>query len=229
MCLLLQGVERLGAAVPVTESDRGLSVAGEGLRPHYTKGQGMNASSLILRLFNNIESYLCRVLLVCFVTLLFTQIVSRELFDHSVSWIEELSTFMFVWFAYFGASHAAKISAHNRVTFQFKPFPNWVGNLCTFLADMIWVAFNIYFTWLSYDFVFHKMNLFWKAQTLGWPMKYVYMVLPISFGLMTIRVLQVNYLKYVKGVLIVDPDAAELESASTMMADDTPAEKVQQR
>ncbi|MFV0438906.1 MAG: TRAP transporter small permease [Desulfopila sp.] len=178
----------------------------------------MKAQSRIAYFFDNIESYFCRGLLVFFVTLLFVQIVSRELFNHSFSWIEELSTFMFVWFAYFGASHAAKISAHNRVTFQFKPFPSWVGAVCTFLADMIWVAFNIYFTYLSYDFVFHKMNLFWKAQTLGIPMKYIYMVLPIAFALMTVRVLQVNYLKYVKGVVMVDPDAAELESASHAIA-----------
>lgn len=178
----------------------------------------MKAQSRIAQFFNNIESYLCRGLLVVFVTLLFVQIISREIFGHSISWIEELSTFMFVWFAYFGASHAAKISAHNRVTFQFKPFPSWVGSLSTFLADMIWVAFNIYFAYLSYDFVFHKMNLFWKAQTLGVPMKYIYVVLPIAFTLMTIRVLQVNYLKYVKGVVIVDPDAVELESASLAIA-----------
>jgi len=178
----------------------------------------MKAQSRIAHFFNNIESYLCRGLLVVFVTLLFVQIISREIFGHSISWIEELSTFMFVWFAYFGASHAAKISAHNRVTFQFKPFPSWVGSLSTFLADMIWVAFNIYFAYLSYDFVFHKMNLFWKAQTLGVPMKYIYVVLPIAFTLMTIRVLQVNYLKYVKGVVIVDPDAVELESASLAIA-----------
>lgn len=188
----------------------------------------MKAQSHIAHFFNNIESYLCRVLLVTFVTLLFVQIVSREIFGHSVSWIEELSTFMFVWFAYFGASHAAKISAHNRVTFQFKPFPSWVGSCCTFLADMIWVAFNIYFAYLSYDFVFHKMNLFWKAQTLGIPMKYIYVVLPVAFTLMTIRVVQLNYLKYIKGVNILDPDAAELEAAGSNLVGESADDKSDQ-
>lgn len=180
----------------------------------------MKPLTLLSQVFNNIESYLCRLLLVVFVTLLFTQIVSREVFGHSVSWIEELSTYLFVWFAYFGASHAAKISAHNRVTFQFKPFPKWVESFCTFVADMIWVAFNLYFTYLSYDFVFNKMNLFWKSQTLGVPMKYIYLILPIAFFLMSIRVVQVNYLKYVKGINPLDPDKAELESAAASVAGD---------
>lgn len=171
----------------------------------------MSIGLIFKTLFNNIESYLCRILLSGFVTLLMIQIVSREVFGFSVSWIEELSTFMFVWFAYFGASHAAKMAAHNRVTFQFKPFPPIVPKVSELFADLIWLAFNLYFVYLSYIFVFQKMNLFWKSQTLGVPMKYFYMVLPISFALMSIRVIQVNYLKYVKGVDIRDPDSRELD------------------
>lgn len=186
----------------------------------------MKIKSLFLKLLDNIESYICRLLLVIFVTLLFAQILLRGFFGHSVSWIEELSTYMFVWFAYFGASHAAKMSAHNRVTFQFKPFPKIVSTICEFVADMIWVAFNLYFVYLSYDFVFHKMNLFWKSQTLGVPMKYFYVVLPIAFALMTIRVLQVNYLKLIKGVDIRDPDSSELESLAESFAEDAPSAKL---
>ena len=160
---------------------------------------------------NNIESYLCRFLLVSFVGLLFAQIISRELFSHSFSWIEELSVYMFVWFVFFGASHAAKMSAHNRVTFQFGMFPKaWVKWIEGF-ADLFWIAFNVYFIYLASDFVFNKMNKFWKSQTLGIEMKWIYMVLPLAFTLMTIRIIQVNYLKLVKGVDVRDPDKIDLD------------------
>lgn len=186
----------------------------------------MNIKSFFIKILDNIESYICRVLLIVFVSLLMVQIISREMFGYSFSWIEELATYLFVWFAYFGASHAAKMAAHNRVTFQFKLFPKIVQTVSEFFADMIWLAFNLYFIYLSYDFVFHKMNLFWKSQTLGVPMKYFYMVLPISFAFMSIRILQVNYLKLVKGIDIRDPDSSELENAADLMKggndDDTP-------
>lgn len=188
----------------------------------------MNIKSFFIKLLDNFESYICRLLLIVFVSLLLVQIISREMFGYSFSWIEELATYLFVWFAYFGASHAAKMAAHNRVTFQFKIFPEVVQTVSEFFADMIWLAFNLYFVYLSYDFVFHKMNLFWKSQTLGLPMKYFYMVLPISFVLMSIRIIQVNYLKLVKGIDIRDPDSSELEIAADMMQegndDDTPTE-----
>ena len=155
--------------------------------------------AILKHIFENIESYVCRFLAGAFVTLLFAQIVSRELFGRSISWIEELSTYMFVWFVFFGASYAARLSAHNRVTFQFKPFPKMVAKVSETIADLFWILFNIYFVWLSIDFVFFKMNLFWKSQTLGVPMKYFYMILPIAFTLMTIRIIQVNYLKLGQG------------------------------
>ena len=55
------------------------------------------------------------------------------------------------------------------------------------------------------------MNPFWKSQTLGVPMKYFYMMLPVAFALMSIRIIQVNYVKLVKGVEVVDPEKAEVD------------------
>ena len=165
-----------------------------------------------IHFLDNIESYICRALLAVFVCILFAQIVSREIFSHSLSWTEELAVYMFVWFVFFGASYAAKLSAHNRVTFHFKLFPPRVALISEAIADLIWIGFNCYFVYLAYDFVFNRMNLFWKSQTLGIPMKYIYLILPIAFALMTIRVIQVNYFKLVKGVDIRDPESMELDS-----------------
>lgn len=168
-------------------------------------------SGVLYRILDNIESYICRTLLALFVLLLFAQILSREFFGYSFSWSEELATYMFVWFVFFGASYAARLSAHNRVTFQFKAMPKKVVNVIEGIADLFWLAFNVYFVYLSFDFVFFKMNLFWKSQTLGVPMKYIYMILPIAFTLMTIRIIQVNYFRLVKGIDIRDPDKQEVE------------------
>ena len=133
------------------------------------------------KLVDNLENWLCQLLLVTFVALLFAQIMLRNLFSYSLPWADELATYAFVWFAYLGAVYAAKKSAHNRVTFQFRFFPRWVELACGALTDLIWIAFNLVFIWLSYDFVFNKMNTFWKSQTLGIPMKVFYLILPLAF------------------------------------------------
>jgi TRAP-type C4-dicarboxylate transport system permease small subunit len=56
------------------------------------------------------------------------------------------------------------------------------------------------------------MNLFWKSQTMGIPMKYFYFILPIAFTAMTLRIIQNNYLRFVKKVDLIDPEAKALES-----------------
>ncbi len=166
--------------------------------------------SRIRTFIDNIESYICRTLLATFVGLLFTQIVARQIFEHSISWIEELSVILFVWFAFFGASYAAKLNAHNRVTFHLKMLPGNGAKYVEAFADLFWIAFNLYFVYLSLEFIFKRMNKFWKAQTLGIEMKYFYLILPIAFTLMAIRVAQVHYRQLVKGVEIADPDAIDL-------------------
>lgn len=172
----------------------------------------MSVSRVLVKVVSNIEEYLCETLLAFFVLLLFAQILLRQFFQYSLPWGEELATYMFVWFAYLGAVVAAKMSAHNRVSFHFRFFPPIVKKVSEALADLIWVAFNLYFVWLSYDFVFNRMNLFWKSQTIGLPMKYFYMILPIAFLLMSLRILRNNYLALFKGVAIVDPEAEEIEN-----------------
>ncbi len=172
----------------------------------------MSVSRVLVKFVSNIEEYLCETLLALFVLLLFAQILLRQFFQYSLPWGEELATYMFVWFAYLGAVVAAKMSAHNRVSFHFRFFPPIVKKVSEAVADLIWVAFNLYFVWLSYDFVFNRMNAFWKSQTIGLPMKYFYMILPIAFLLMSLRILRNNYLALFKGVAIVDPEAEEIEN-----------------
>lgn len=185
---------------------------------------------IIKNIFDNIESYICRSLLASFVILLFAQILSREVFGFSIAWSEELSVYLFVWFVFFGASHAAKLSAHNRITFQYKILPGKLPVILEALSDLVWVVFNAYFVYLSYDFVFNKMNLFWKSQTLGIPMKYIYLVLPLAFSLMTIRIIQVNYLKLIKGIDIQDPDTLAMNAlleADTLESDEQVVKQIE--
>ncbi|MEH6626546.1 MAG: TRAP transporter small permease [Motiliproteus sp.] len=185
----------------------------------------MTKTGLFLKIIDNLESYICRTLLALFVLLLFAQIVSREVFQQSLSWSEELAVYMFVWFVFFGASYAAKLSAHNRVTFHFKWLPEKVAISMEAMADLIWIAFNCYFVYLAYDFIFNRMNLFWKSQTLGVPMKYIYLILPIAFSLMTLRIIQVNYYKFVKGIDVRDPEALELDELIEVSGNDNDAKK----
>ena len=165
------------------------------------------------------ESHVCRILLAVFVTLLFAQIVARQLFGFSITWIEELSVILFVWFAYFGASYAARMAAHNRVGFHLNALGREKARIVEAIGDLFWIAFNLVFIWQSIEFI-SRLKPFVKAQTLGWEMRYVYLALPIAFTLMTLRILQVNYLKLVRGIDPADPDKVSVEVALELAEDE---------
>lgn len=174
--------------------------------------------SALWSFLDKFESHVCRVLLAAFVTLLFAQIVSRQVFGISITWIEELSIILFVWFAYFGASYAARIAAHNRVSFHLQVLPRTKARMIEAVGDLFWIAFNLVFIWQSVTFI-GRLKPFVKAQTLGWEMRYVYLALPIAFALMTVRILQVNYLKLIRGVDPADPDRVTVDAAMDLAAD----------
>ena len=178
----------------------------------------------ILKFLDNFESYLCQILLVFFVCLLFLQIVLRivfSAFDYfsyyipllakwplpaSLAWGEELSRFAFVWFVFLGATYAARLAAHNRVTFQFKLFPKIVGDISTLIADIVWIVFNCVIVYYSINVIREGFEFPEYSPTLDWLMAYIFMIFPFSFTLMTIRIIQVNIMKYILKIEIADVD-----------------------
>lgn len=171
----------------------------------------MNRKELIKRFFDNFESYVCQFLLSFFIILLFIQIIFREIFNYTLSWGEELARFSFVWFVFFGAVVAARLAAHNRVTFQFKKFSKKTQNYIEGFADLIWLIFNLVMIYKSAFLIKSMMQFTYTSPTLGWNMAYVYLIFPIAFTLMSIRIIQVNYLKLIKGIDIRDPDKVDME------------------
>lgn len=159
-----------------------------------------------IAVLDNLEKYLCKFLLSFFVILLFIQVIMRTIFQSSLAWSEEASRFAFVWFAFLGASYAARLGAHNRVTFQFKFFPAIVGNSAQLLTDGIWLLFNTIMTIKSIEIIQDMMRYPFYSPALDVPMQYIYMLFPFAFTLMSIRIIQVNIIKFVLKREIVDVD-----------------------
>jgi len=159
-----------------------------------------------ITVLDNIEGYLCKFFLSFFVILLFFQVIMRTVFQNSLAWSEEASRFAFVWFAFLGASYAARLGAHNRVTFQFKLFPKIVGDVSQLIADGIWLVFNAIMTVKSIEVIRDMMEFPFYSPALDIPMQYIYMLFPFTFTLMSVRIIQVNILKHILKREIVDVD-----------------------
>ncbi len=127
----------------------------------------------------------------------------------SLPWGEELSRFAFVWFVFFGATYAARLAAHNRVTFQFKLFPKIVGDISTLLSDLVWIIFNCIMVYYSINVIKEGFEFPEYSPTLDWIMAYVFLIFPIAFSLMTLRIIQVNIMKYIFKIELADVDQVD--------------------
>lgn len=178
----------------------------------------------ILAFMDHFESYLCQFLLVFFVVVVFMQIILRFL-DASIPWTEEIARFAFIWFILFGACYATRLCALNRVTLQFMKAPKWFANLMLFISDMIWLGFSLVMAWEGYKAVLDLREFPYYTPALDWDQSYVYLVFPLSFTLMAIRIIQVNYIKFVLKQEIADPDQQSIKDSQNALAADKDAKK----
>lgn len=160
----------------------------------------------LIKFLDYFESHMCKFLLSFFVTLLFIQVIFRVVIMESLTWSEELSRFAFVWFAYLGASYAARLGAHNRVSVQFNKMPKPLKNTILLIADGVWILFNIVMIRESIVVIEDMIEFPFNSPALDFPMHYIYMIFPLAFGLMIVRIIQVNILKYFYGVELADVD-----------------------
>ncbi len=167
---------------------------------------------VILALLDHFESYICQVLLVFFVITLFAQIILRATGD-SLIWTEEIARFAFIWFILFGACFATRLSALNRVTMHFNMFPPIVGTVCIFISDIIWFCFALAMAYYGYLAVLDLQEFPYHTPALDWDLSKVYLVFPITFTLMAIRIVQVNFIKFVLKQEIADPEAEAIEES----------------
>ena len=173
---------------------------------------------VLLAILDNFEGYVSQILLVFFVFILLLQIFLRQ-FGHPLYWTEELARYSFVWFVFFGASYAARLAAHNLVTIQFRPFPQWVGDICMLVSDGVWVFFNIVMVVESLEVIRDLREFPYATPALDWQLSFIYFIFPIAFTLMSIRIIQVNVIKFIMKKELPPPDRVEIKESRKAFAD----------
>ncbi len=148
----------------------------------------------------NFERVLAVLALGTMVVLLTTIVFFRFALDRGFSSAEELERMVFVWFVYLSAIYAAQQGKHIRMEAQLQLLSPRARKIVRLLADGIWIGFN----WIMIrEGIYLVRSLFeypYESPALGWSMAYVYMIVPISFTLISIRILQHIY-RDLKGLI----------------------------
>lgn len=108
----------------------------------------------------------------------FAQVVSRYVFENSLSWSEELGRYIFVWITFLGMAAAFQSKAHIALDFLVSLLParpsRGLAALNTLLVAVVGLALVVGGLSLI------QFGLHQRSAALGLPMYYVYTVIPFS-------------------------------------------------
>jgi TRAP-type transport system small permease protein len=128
------------------------------------------------------ERWVALVMLAVIVGCIFAQVVSRYLFGRPLVWVEELSTYAFIWGAFIGAAAGLKQGRHIKIQ-------SFVGLLPAVLRDTIRVGLDLMigaFCALLVANGIQAMLIFeWSQRTIALPVelpRYLFYSTPLILG-----------------------------------------------
>ncbi len=138
----------------------------------------------------NAEKALASALLAAIVLLIFGNVFMRYVMNASLSWGEELTLWLFVWFVWLGVSYAFHTGDHVRITVLRDVLSERARLYADVVIAILVLGFLIV---LAFECIKLIMMPFVASQTsvvLGLPIPILYASAPVGAGMSAIRVTQ---------------------------------------
>jgi C4-dicarboxylate transporter DctQ subunit len=128
------------------------------------------------------------------VTLAFINVVARYVFHVGIDWAFELTNYLFIWSAFFGAAYCFRQECHIKVTLLLDILPSKVAKFTSLFATFITFLYLLAVAYYGYLFIFDP-DLGIKASgeisvDLNIPIWIPYIVIPIAFISASYRVFE---------------------------------------
>lgn len=153
---------------------------------------GVKMKQKVLWTIKNIEQIVASTMLLGMVALLTMQIVSRFIFNNSIPWTEELSRYAFLWLVYVAVSLVAKENGHIRIIDHLKMLPEKMSKILLVISDAIWILFNLVVVVEGFKLFMNMEQYPLMSAVLQWDLKYIFLIIPLSFLLASIRIVESN-------------------------------------
>lgn len=158
-----------------------------------------------MKLLDHLEEWLIAALMGAATLIVFIAVLHRyasglnipyvqdELIKLNTSWAQELTIFMFVWMAKFGAAYGVRTGIHVGVDVLINKLSDRNRNKAIIFGLSIGALFTGIVGTLGADFVWGIYNASSLSEDMELPMWAVYSAIPLGSYLMCFRFLQVMY------------------------------------
>ena len=137
---------------------------------------------------DRVLTFVCAVLLTVMVATIFVQVLARYVFLASTPWSEEIAVYCFIWVVFLGTSLGVRDHAH--LVADLLPDtmgPLWDKALMAFSDGMVTIAALIF---LGYGLDYAILGLTRLSFSMGFPMFYIYVSLPITGAVMLLFLIE---------------------------------------
>ena len=124
------------------------------------------------------------------VALAFYNVIARYVFNHSLTWASELTTYLFIWSTFFGAAYCFKQDAHISINVLLEKIKPSTAKALMIISHIVTLIFLIAVAYFGYEYLLLVIELEEMSIDLEVPMWIPYLVIPVSFAFASFRVTQ---------------------------------------
>jgi len=151
------------------------------------------------------EELICAVLIFAMATIVMYSVINRSVFGAAIAWADEMAIYCLIWSTYLGSALAVRERVHIRVLNAILAFPKPVSTWLVYLSDLIWVAFNLTLVYQGFKLIEFMWGKPFVSAAMGISQKWPYLIVPLAFGLMTVRLAQVYWQYFRHGRDLLTP------------------------
>lgn len=145
--------------------------------------------NLLVKVDQYLEEGCASVLFVCFIALMFYNVVMRYVFKNALPWAEEATLLLFVWFVWFSIPYATKLASNARVGVLQDLLPQRVKAGLNLLLDAFSILIFVTIISAAIDFLNHSAVRGKTGLLIPYPMWLFYLPAPVGLVLTIYRLI----------------------------------------
>lgn len=145
---------------------------------------------MINRILDRLEEVLITSFIAAATLVTFAAVVLRYTTGSGISWAQELTIYLFIWMAKFGAAYGVRTGIHIGVDFVVNAVRPSIKRTLLIAAMLLGVVFTGVISFFGARWVVFIHGTGQISPDLEWPMWIIYLAIPFGSGLMCYRFIQ---------------------------------------
>jgi C4-dicarboxylate transporter DctQ subunit len=145
---------------------------------------------MLNRILDRLEEVIIASFMTAATLVTFTAVVLRYAGGTGISWAQELTIYLFIWMAKFGAAYGVRTGIHIGVDFVVNASRPSIKRVLIIISMLLGVTFTGVIAFFGARWVIFIYGTGQTSPDLEWPMWVIYLAIPFGSGLMCYRFIQ---------------------------------------